>query len=739
MSPKFDNFHRVARKFDAFRIGAALRDGASMRRYGAVAIAALVCLAAFIGFGAVSGAAGLGGFEAGKVADRDIVAETDVVYVDAKATKVRTDAELRLVPAVFSIDDAATKAAVEAVVAFKKGFLELAAATDTKEELSLRIRGRYPDLAASDLAARLSDYPAPSNAIEQGRVVLETIMTRGVFAIPDTGLEQYNPESVELRRWTDGPLVYEQVAIEKATTLRRVKAASVEIARSLKMSATLTALAADIATAFADENAFFDSDQSLRRLQAASARVEPVMRKIAKGDKVIRKGFIVTAEDLVRLAALRGSGSKLDAFFVIAGVMMLALLGIGSVAVLGRANTGVSLKGPSFWFVLFLAAGYFVVASALSAFLPAFLDLHFEAFVPTALVSMLVAILIGERFAMMFTVIISASLVLVTGFDAFVPAQAMLSGIAGIVLVRRAEKRIDLVRAGGQLALARFACGFALAALSDRGFAGSLGTGFWSAVNGFLCGVLTLSFLPVLEHTLNAPTVFRLQELSDLNSPALKRLLSVAPGTYSHSVTVAHLAESACREIGADALLARVGAYYHDIGKIEKPEYFIENQSGYNKHDEINPRLSATVLRGHVKFGLERADALRLPDSVRAIIAEHHGTSLISYFFAQAQKETGETSSEEYRYPGPLPSTKEAAVVMLADCVEAASRTLKRPTIGRLEQFVKDMVMGRYENGQLAMSDLTFKDLELIKNSFVRVLSGHFHSRIEYPKTKEQT
>ncbi|HPM73300.1 MAG TPA: HDIG domain-containing protein, partial [Spirochaetales bacterium] len=271
-----------------------------------------------------------------------------------------------------------------------------------------------------------------------------------------------------------------------------------------------------------------------------------------------------------------------------------------------------------------------------------------------------------------------------------------------------------------------------------RGAVAALSTAFWSAVNGFLCGVLALSFLPVLEHMLNAPTVFRLQELSDLNAPALKRLLSVAPGTYSHSVTVAHLAESACREIGADALLARVGAYYHDIGKIEKPEYFIENQSGYNKHDEINPRLSATVLRGHVKFGLERADALRLPESVKAIIAEHHGTSLISYFFAQAQKESMEASSEEYRYPGPLPSSKEAAVVMLADCVEAASRTLKRPTIGRLEQFVKELVMDRFGNGQLSMSALTFRDLELIMNSFVRVLSGHFHSRIEYPKTKEQ-
>jgi len=718
--------------------GSFSRDPVKLRKYGLVAVSALVCVAAYISFSAVSGLSGLGGFEAGKVADRDVVADVDVIYVDAKATKVRTDAELRLVPAVFYIDDAMTKAALASIDAFKTSFIELAAETSAKEELSLRVRGRFPDLAAHDLAARLSDYPAPANAIEQGRAVLGALMNRGFFAIPETGLERYNPESVELRRWTDGPLVYEQVPLEKALTRRRLKSAALELAKSLKLSATITALSSDLAAAFATENAYFDSDQSERRLESARSRVEPVMRKISKGDKVVRQGFIVTADDLERLAALRGTGFEFNAFKTLGGVMVFAILCVGAVALLGRGSSGVRLDGPWYWFVLGSGVAYFVVASALRAFLPPSLDLQFEAFLPTAFLAMLMAILLGERFALVFVVISAFSLVLVTGFDAFVPMQAVLAGVAGIVLVRRAEKRIDLVRAGGQLAVARFLCGFAIAALSGRGFMDSLGTGFWSSINGFLCGVLALSLLPVLEHTLNAPTVFRLQELSDLNSPALKRLLSVAPGTYSHSVTVAHLAESACREIGADALLARVGAYYHDIGKIEKPEYFIENQAGYNKHDEINPRLSATVLRGHVKFGMERAESLRLPESVKAIIAEHHGTSLISYFFAQAQKEAADTNSDEYRYPGPLPSTKEAAVVMLADCVEAASRTLKRPTLGRLEQFVKELVMDRYESGQLSASPLTFKDLELIKNSFVRVLSGHFHSRIEYPKNKEQ-
>jgi putative nucleotidyltransferase with HDIG domain len=708
------------------------------RRYTAVAVVLLVCLAAFLGFGAFSGATGHGGFEAGKVADHDVVAERDVMYVDAKATAARVDAERRLVPAVFYIDEETTRESLEALQELKKAFVELRPASTAKDQSALRLRSRFPDLD-TDLLSRLVDYPASGSVLEQARLVLGRLLENGVFAVPETGLEPYNPETVELRRWKEGPVVYEQVAIDRLVTLRRFKALALERASVMKLSAPMGALVADITAAFAKENAYFDSAQSMRRLDSAAARVEPVMRRISKGEKVIRQGFIVTSDDLERLAALRGPASRLGPLHAIGGVILLCILVAGAISVLDELNFGARLDWKNLVFVLSLAAGYFVAASALAALLPPAFDAQFEVLLPTALVAILTSILVGERFAILFTLFLSASLPLSVGFDSFIVMQALVSGVTGIVLVRRAEKRIDLVRAGAQLAVIRFVAGFALAALSDRGFLQSLETGFWSSMNGFACGVLALALLPVLEQTLNSPTVFRLQELSDLNAPALKRLLDVAPGTYSHSVTVAHLAESACREIKADALLARVGAYYHDIGKIEKPEYYIENQSGYNKHDDINPRLSATVIRGHVKFGLERADSLGLPEPVKAIIAEHHGTSLISFFYDRAQKKTGaETSSEEYRYPGPLPSSRESAVVMLADCVEAASRTMKRPTLGKLEQYIKELVMDRHESGQLSMSRLTFRDLELIRNSFVRVLSAHFHSRIEYPKAREQ-
>jgi putative nucleotidyltransferase with HDIG domain len=250
--------------------------------------------------------------------------------------------------------------------------------------------------------------------------------------------------------------------------------------------------------------------------------------------------------------------------------------------------------------------------------------------------------------------------------------------------------------------------------------------------------MLTLGFLPPLEHVLNAVTPFRLIELSDLNAPALRKLFTVTPGTYSHSIMVANLAEQACQDIGANALLARVGAYYHDIGKMENPDYFVENQTNHNRHDDIAPRRSATVIRSHVKLGVEKAHSLGLPKPVIDIISEHHGNSLISWFYNKAAGQEGNVNTEDFQYPGPIPRSKESAVVMLADVTEAAVRTLSKPTHSKIEKFVQQLFDAKEETKQLAESDITFRDLEMIKNAFVKVLAGYYHSRIEYPNQKEE-
>jgi putative nucleotidyltransferase with HDIG domain len=261
---------------------------------------------------------------------------------------------------------------------------------------------------------------------------------------------------------------------------------------------------------------------------------------------------------------------------------------------------------------------------------------------------------------------------------------------------------------------------------------------FWAAFNGIISGMLTLGFFPPLEHALNAVTSFRLLELSDLNAPILRKLFTAAPGTYSHSLMVANLAEQACQDIGANAMLARVGAYYHDIGKIENPDYFIENQTDHNRHDEIAPRLSATIIRSHVKLGVEKAYSLGLPRDVIAIISEHHGNSLISWFYNKAQEQEEVVNKEDFSYPGKPPHSRESAAVMLADITEAAVRTLNKPTAGKIDKFIQQLFEAKVDHGQLSESELSFRDLEIIKNAFVRVLAGYYHSRIEYPKQKDE-
>jgi putative nucleotidyltransferase with HDIG domain len=200
---------------------------------------------------------------------------------------------------------------------------------------------------------------------------------------------------------------------------------------------------------------------------------------------------------------------------------------------------------------------------------------------------------------------------------------------------------------------------------------------------------------------------------------------------------VANLAEQGCQDIGANALLARVGAYYHDIGKIDNPDYFVENQTEHNKHDEIAPRLSATIIRSHVKLGVEKANSLGLPKDVVAIISEHHGNSVISWFYNKAAEQEELVSSDDFTYPGSPPRSKESAVVMLADITEAAVRTLNKPTAGKIDKFIQQLFEDKVQHGQLSASDLSFHDLEIIKNAFIRVLLSYYHSRIEYPKQKE--
>jgi putative nucleotidyltransferase with HDIG domain len=253
--------------------------------------------------------------------------------------------------------------------------------------------------------------------------------------------------------------------------------------------------------------------------------------------------------------------------------------------------------------------------------------------------------------------------------------------------------------------------------------------------------VISLGTIPFFEIILNIPTNFRLLELADLNSPIIKKIQMEAPGTYHHSINVANMAENAATYINANPLLVRVASLYHDIGKIPNSQYYIENIRGEeNKHDFIKPSLSNSILKAHVKIGVEMAREFKLPIEVIEIIEQHHGTSLMRYFYHQAleSKDNGsEIEKQDYHYPGPKPQTREAAIVMLADTLEAASRTLHNPSAKRIEELVNEIVESNFRAGQLNESSLTLRGLMKISIVFRRYLTGVFHSRIDYPDDRE--
>jgi putative nucleotidyltransferase with HDIG domain len=710
-------------------------DGPTALILGAAFVLGLV-LVLLPGPGAALSRSEVGEASIGSVAARDVVADKSMSYIDQKATALRLEAEERLVLPVFVIDEGTGVAAMERFRGFQDLVLSLSSVDYAPDSLYFQVQSQFPGLVERDDLLALAGSPLKAQIFSNADAVLRRILENGVAALPDAGLEGFNRDYFELRRLQGRKTIDEELPASRLITREDLPGAIQAEIRARRIPDDLSGPVAVLVRNFAVEDLFFDADASQQRLLSVRSRIDPVVRTIARGEHILRKGFVITETDFERLQAALSSASRADWGRIAGDTGLFVLLFAFSLLMFRKEVSGASLDRNELLLVAGTSLVFLAGAVILSRYAGLPDPLYIAIFLPGALFTVLLAVLAGQRFALLMGFQLSLIVLLATGLDARVFALCLVSCEAGALSVRSATSRIDLVRAGAILALVEGIAASLIAAPSARSALDILGPAGAGVANGFLCGVLALALIPVVEQALNAPTRFRLMELSDLNAPILKRLLTVAPGTYSHSVTVAHLAESACREIGADPLLARVGAYYHDIGKIEQPEYFVENQSGYNKHDEINPRLSATVIRSHVKLGVEKARALGLPEAVIAIVGEHHGNGRISYFYNQALKDDPDAKAEDFSYPGQTPGSRESAVVMLADTVEAATRTLKRPTISRLEDFIKELVMDKVRNGQLDRCDLTFRDLETIKDSFARILAGHFHSRIEYPKMK---
>ena len=704
------------------------------------AVAFLICLAAVL-INTNSGQNTGGGFdefEAGKVATRDVFAEQDLVYRDELATGERIEALQRLVPAVFYFSG---KVTLEQRGRWNR-FKTMAEKTEASSEQAykLAIHSEFPGEFSDDALSLLYGSRDRDLILKDCSGLLDLMLDRGIYSLPQTGLENLNPDVVELFRQSPQRIEQERIHKQNITTLSEMAETAAMIAAG-SGSVLFSRLGPELIKPFLKENVFYSREETALKLDEARIKTEPVMRSVEQGKRIIKKGFVISAEEMAELNALRMTMPKSNLPLIFSRVMFLFLLFGLLWYFSGSRLIGRDLSDREAYLVSGLSALYIAGSLVICNFSTE--PMPISAVIPTALVIMLPSILIHPRLALMLAMALPLGAFLTGSFDTQSYIFAVVSGVVSAYSLQGAEKRMDLVKAGLFIAAANVAAIIAILLWQRSMLVEYPICVFWAAFNGIASGMLVLGALPPLEHALNAATSFRLMELSDLNAPVMRRLFTAAPGTYSHSIMVANLAEAACQEIGANFLLARVGAYYHDLGKMENPEYFVENQSNYNCHDDMAPRLSATVIRSHVKLGVEKARQLGLPREVIDIIGEHHGNSVITWFYDKAlkqedanQKKTA-VNTDDFRYPGSPPRSRESAVVMLADVTEAAVRTLDKPNAVKIEKFIQELFAKKQEHGQLEQSELTFRNLEVIKNAFVQVLAGYYHSRIEYPKMDE--
>lgn len=460
---------------------------------------------------------------------------------------------------------------------------------------------------------------------------------------------------------------------------------------------------------------------------------------VEAGEKVIKKGFPISAEAYAKLKKMAESPVYIDYRAFANSILYVVLIAVlwcflYSCEISGRRTQFKESLTEVIFFLIVFSVIVFGKRSPLFAD-----DYRILIIMPLPFVIFLVTILFGQLSAYFFVCILALGVLLATSFSLIPALFTICSSMSAAIIVRKIVRRVDIVLAAIMISFFNVVFVIMLKVIFNDTFSDCLPVFAGVALNGFISGILTLGFLTPLEIILNTASVFRLMDLSDVNNqPIMRRMLLVAGGTYSHSMMVSSLAENAAREIGANALLARVGACYHDIGKLDQSEYFTENQgSGGNKHNDINPSLSVSVIRSHVKKGIEKARQLHLPKSLIDIIAEHHGNSVIAYFYNEAKKLDPNVSPEDYSYSGVPPTTKESAIVMLADTVEAACRTLDNPSASRIDKFVAQLIASKIEHHQLDNSPLTFSDLAKIRESFVQLLTAYYHSRVEYPDQKD--
>jgi hypothetical protein len=493
-------------------------------------------------------------------------------------------------------------------------------------------------------------------------------------------------------------------------------------------------------------NLTFNKDETEARKAEARETVSPVYFQVKRGEIILRSGDRVREDHLAKINALRKAQEKSNALSILIGLILLVSVALVSLYEFSSKNIrkfslsqkDLLLLATTMLATMALLRLFQLIADILGGAFLSIPSSSYDFLFPIVTGAMLVRIVINSEVAIVYAILTSYFASSLMGNQLFLFIFTFIGSILGAHKVAQCEQRSIVIKAGLAVGGVNAVMILSYHLMSGSPFRMGLFSGL---IMGFLGGVfasvLVLGLTPIIESLFSYTTDIKLLELANMDNPMIKDLILQAPGTYHHSVIVGSLVEAGAKSVSANPLLSRVSAFYHDIGKLKKPLYFIENAGGMeNKHDHLTPHMSSLILLSHVKDGVELARENGLGERIANIIQQHHGTSLISYFYQKAkEQENPELESlqeEDFRYPGPKPQTKEAGIVMLADAVEAASRSLTDPTPSRIRSLVQQIISSIFLDGQLEDCELTLKDLHNIEESFTRILTGIFHQRIDY-------
>lgn len=643
----------------------------------------------------------------GDIAEVDIKAPRDII--DQDATKAKENEIIESVEKVYSLKGEVKLEATKSVTTFFTKLINLRS-SEVSEKEKIETLKKIDTFTLTD-----SNYKTLLSITNEKATEMQWILLSALEKVYENNIRDESDEDIE------------------AKTIDEAKVIANDVIDSSELDESLKNILKDMAYSQIKPNWVFDKDKTDEKVTEA-LKAAP-KEYIKKSQIIVKEGEPITQSQIEVLTELGIIGDGVDKGYLFIYIVLAALVFLTlalQYLYMKKERLGLLLNTKVVLMIIILNIVSIIMARSLS-FVSPFV-------IPLGCTALIMTLLLDYKLAVVINTLNLVFVAIITGFSPQVIVLGIVNIIVACTSIKKVNGRNEVLQATLYMVIASAVVTLATGLLVSNNFKMIVSEVTFSILGALLSGIFAIGFTPFLESAFKIVTNMKLLELSNPNSPLLKRLLMEAPGTYNHSLMVANLAEVAAEEVDANPILARIGSYYHDVGKLKRPIFFGENLMGReNPHNRIKPTLSAQIIISHAKDGLELAKEYKLPEIIQDIIIQHHGTTLVKYFYYTLKNSSDnpdEIKEEDFKYSGPIPSSKEATIIMLADSVEAAVRSIPMPTKEKIEEMVNNIFKDKLQSDQLINSDLTLRDIENIKKCFLKVLIGVYHQRVEYPKEK---